>query len=211
MQLPSIWALEKLAPHLPLPLRIACSGERLSAGPLKLLMSRLEATNALIRTTMAATLVRAGTRENVLPQEAAAVVNCRLLPGDSIDYVISRTRAIVKDPRVRIEVRGPSNEASPVSRVDSHGYGVLETTVAELFPGAATIPILLPGMSDARHYASVSRDIFRFAPMRAGRDDRARVHGTDERIGVENYGEFIAFYERIIRNAQGYASPPPGS
>ncbi len=45
---------------------------------------------------------------------------------------------------------------------------------------------------------------------RAGRDDRARAHGTGERIGVENYGEFIAFYERIIRNAQGHASPPPG-
>jgi len=204
--------LEKLAPLLPAALRPVFRHGRILATPLKLLMSRAEATDALIRTTTAVTLFRAGTRENVLPQEASAIVNYRLLPGDSLDYVLARTRSVVKDPRVRMEVLGHPAEASAVSDVESEAYRILVQTIAEVFPEAVPVPILLPGMSDARHYGSVSNNIFRFGPQRVNHDDRARAHGTDERVGVDNYREFIAFYRNILLNAGGAgASTASGS
>jgi len=193
---------EHLRPELSLPLKAALAGSRLLEGPLKLLLQRFEATNALIRTTQAATIIQGGVRENVLPQHAAAVVNLRLLPGDSIAYAVDRVKKVVNDPRVTVEVRGRASEASPVSDLQAEGFRTLKRTIREVFPGALTAPLLLPGMSDARHYSGISTCMLRFGPQRVNREDRKRAHGTNERVSVENYREFVDFYARLLRNAQ---------
>ena len=199
--------LENLAPRAPFFVRPLMRRNRLLEIPLTRLAARMEATNALVRTTAAVTMIRAGTRENVLPQEAAAVVNLRLLPGDGPDYVLARTRKVVKDPRVRVEVLGRPPGDSAVSDVESQGYRILERIISKVFPDAAVVPILLPGMSDARHYAALGRSVFRFAPLRLSREDRARAHGTDERLGTDNYLELIRFYGHLFRDA----GPAPAS
>ena len=193
--------LEKLAPRVPFFVRPLMRRGRLLEILITRFASRLEATNALVRTTAAVTMIQAGTRENVLPQEASAIVNFRLFPGDGPDHVLARTRAIVRDPRVRVETLGPLPRNIPVADVESQGYRILERTIARVFPDAAVVPILLPGMSDARHYTALGRSVFRFAPLRLSREDRTRAHGTDERLGTANFSELIHFYGHLLRNA----------
>ncbi len=92
-------------------------------------------------------------------------------------------------------------EASPVSSASTPAYGLLARTLRELQPDVVVAPGLLVGGTDSRHFAAVSESIFRFSPVHATPPDLARFHGTNERIGIDNYVQMIQFYERLLHNA----------
>jgi carboxypeptidase PM20D1 len=156
-------------------------------------------TNAAIRTTAAPTIFQAGTKENVLPSRARAVVNFRILPGDSVAGVLAHVRRVVDDGAVRIRVMEEMTAApSPVSPVDGAPYRMLARAVRQARPGVVVAPYLVVGATDARHYAALSPHVFRFLPVRMTGDDLARMHGTDERISVKEYEEAIRFYRLLL-------------
>jgi carboxypeptidase PM20D1 len=158
-------------------------------------------TNALVRTTTAPTILQAGIKENVLPVRARAVVNFRVLPGDSTAAVLAHVTATVADQRVAATpLRTTLSEPSPESRVDSVGYGAIARTVREVFPGAIVAPSLVLGATDARHYASLGADVYRFLPLRMRAADLPRLHGIDERVAVDDWANAVRFYARLIRN-----------
>lgn len=193
--------LETLAPEMGLTQRIALSNLWL-LGPL--VRSQLEgkpATNAMLRTTTALTVVHGGNKENVLPGEAVALVNFRLVPGDSIERVVSHVRRVIRDDRIRIDVAPGSSEASGVAATDSQSYQLINRTVRELFPGVLVAPGLMIGGSDSRHMAPIADNVYKFSPVRARSEDLPRFHGTDERIAIANYAELIRFYHRLISRA----------
>jgi len=190
-----------LKPELPFYLRIVLNRMWLFGGIVKAVMSRNSAANAMIRTTIATTIIEAGAKENVLPQTARAVINFRLLPGDSVDYVVSRVRKTVNDHRVTIKTTGTSYEASEETDDNSKGFEILSRTIRELFPETVLAPFLVLGYTDSRQYSRISRCILRFGPLRVGPDDQERAHGTDERISEDNFKELLSFYDRIIRNS----------
>ncbi|MDE2377024.1 M20 family peptidase [Bradyrhizobium sp.] len=165
---------------------------------------KLEASSggrAMLRTTLAPTIFNAGNKESSLPGNAQAVINFRLLPGDSKAAVLERTRRAVADDSVSIEPIGAPWEATPVSRTDSAAYERIRTTVREVFPDAIVAPGLMMGFTDSRHYIDVADDVYRFTPVRARNEDLARFHGTDERISLRNYAEMIRFYARLMTSA----------
>ncbi|HVY08044.1 MAG TPA: M20 family peptidase [Burkholderiales bacterium] len=167
-------------------------------------MDKAPSTSAMLRTTIAPTMLEGSIKENVLPMRARGVVNFRLLPGMSGEDAIRRVEGVVADPRVKIVVTGSSrSEPSPVSDTDGEAFAKLHRTVKATFPDAIVVPSLLLGATDTRHFISLSDSIFRFLPARLGREDLKRYHGVDERIGVENYEEFIRFYMRYLREAGG--------
>jgi carboxypeptidase PM20D1 len=171
-----------------------------------LILARLErvpSTNAMLRTTTAITVIRGGNKENVLPGEAEALVNFRLIPGDTVAAVVDHVRHVIGDDQVAIEVATPATEASPVASTDSAAYKTLSRTIRELFPDVVVAPGLMIGATDSRHMTAVTDYIFRFSPVRARADDLSRFHGTDERISVANYADLIRFYGALIRNSAG--------
>jgi len=173
-------------------------------GPLvRAQLERVPSTNAMLRTTTAITVIKGGNKENVLPGEAEALVNFRLIPGDTAAAVVDHVRHVIGDGRVAVEVAGPATEASPVASHDSSAYQVLSRTIRELFPDVVVAPGLMIGGTDSRHMTAVADDIFRFSPVRARAEDLSRFHGTDERIAVANYADLIRFYGRLIRNSTG--------
>jgi carboxypeptidase PM20D1 len=193
--------LETLAPEMGLTQRIALSNLWL-LGPL--VRSQLEAkpaTNAMLRTTTALTVMRGGNKENVLPGEAVALVNFRLVPGDSIERVVSHVRRVIHDDRIRIDVAPGSSGASGVAATNSPSYQLINRTVRELFPGVLVAPGLMIGGSDSRHMAPIADNVYKFSPVRARSEDLPRFHGTDERIAIANYAELIRFYHRLISRA----------
>jgi carboxypeptidase PM20D1 len=197
----SALTMERLAPEMPSALRFALKNRWLFGPVIEQKLAQNAATDAMIRTTTAPTIIAAGTKENVLPQEARAVVNFRLLPGDRVADVIARVNKTIADPRVAVATIGVANEASSISSIDSPGFKILERTITDLFPETVIAPYLVLGGTDSRLYEPICDSIFRFAPMRIGPEDQERAHGTNERIGVANYHELIAFYTRLIRNS----------
>jgi carboxypeptidase PM20D1 len=157
-------------------------------------------TKAMLRTTTAATVLQAGDRDNVLPGSARALVNFRLLPGDTIADVVAHVRKVAGEG-IAVEPQPGASEASPVASTSSTGYRTIERTVREIFPETIVAPGLMIAATDSRHMTGVSDQILRFSPVRARAADLSRFHGTDERISIANYVEMIRFYHRLIGNA----------
>lgn len=196
-----------LGPEMALPQRLIMTNLWLLKPLVLALMAHQPATNASVRTTTAATMFEGSPKDNVLPQRARAVVNFRLLPGDSSQEVLAHIRAVVDDPRVAVQAIPDSlHEPSSESRIDSAAFAVLSATIHQAFPEAVVAPTLTIGATDSRHYAEVADNVYRFGPHLVGPEDLGRVHGTDERVPVESYARAVAFYERLIRNAD--ASSP---
>jgi carboxypeptidase PM20D1 len=165
-------------------------------------------TNAMVRTTTAATIFQAGTKDNVLPSQARAVLNFRILPGDTIDGVMEHVRKVVHDSRVEARIAGHfSAEPSAVSNVESPSFAKLEQTIRSTAAEAIVAPYLVVVVTDARYYADLSRNVFRFLPLRLTADDLKRMHGADERIAISNYEGAIRMYRELIINAAGSSSP----
>ncbi|VTU28055.1 Succinyl-diaminopimelate desuccinylase [Variovorax sp. PBL-H6] len=157
-------------------------------------------SNAMLRTTTALTVVRAGNKDNVLPGRAEAAVNFRVLPGDSLASVEAHIRKTIDDEAIAIKPYPGNSEPSPVSSTDSLGYRTIAQSVRQVFPDAIVAPGLMIAATDSRHFSIVSDAVYRFSPVRARPEDLSRFHGTNERISIANYVEMIRFYHQLLRN-----------
>jgi len=160
--------------------------------------------NALIRTTTAVTMIEGGVKPNVLPQSARAVVNFRVIPGDSVASVLAHVRAVVGEGiTVRQLPGGFSAEPSPLSSTESAAFRVVAESIAEAFPDAAVAPWIVMGATDARHYLPVAGDAYRFSPFRMTPADLGRMHGTGERLRLSDADGALAFYRTVVQKACG--------
>lgn len=163
-------------------------------------------TNAMLRTTTALTMVNAGNKDNVLPGEAQATVNFRLLPGDSIAKVMDHVKQQAGNDRFELYALPGSAEPSPVSPTQAPAYQRLNRTVREVFPGTLVAPGLMVGATDSRHFQAISDHIYRFSPVRAKPEDLPRFHGTNERISTDNLLEMVRFYHQLLKNTSAAPS-----
>jgi carboxypeptidase PM20D1 len=194
-----------VGPELAFPYRVALANLWLFRGVLVWVLARQPTTDAILRTTTAATIIEGGVKENVLPVRSRAAVNFRILPGDSVDEVLRHVRATVADERVHVEPsrRPVPRNPSAISPVDSESFRALQRSIDEVFPEAIVAPFLVLGGTDARHYGELTRNLYRFAPFVYTRDDRERIHGSDERIAIDKLPDAVRFYMRFIRNTAG--------
>jgi carboxypeptidase PM20D1 len=196
-------SFEFLAPEMPLGSRLPLTNLWLFGPLVERSLAGSPASNSRIRTSTAVTIVRGGVKENVLPHEAKGWVNFRILPGDTVAGVLEHVRSLV-GPGVKVAIWGHSQtEPSPESDAYGPDFQLLQKTIAQTMPGALVAPNLLSGGTDTKHYQKLSHEVFRFIPVRVHEEDLARVHGTNERIGIENYGEVVRFFAQLARNAAG--------
>jgi carboxypeptidase PM20D1 len=206
LEAPTRQMLERVAPEFGFANRVVFANLWLTK---PLVVRQLEATattNAMVRTTTAATIFQAGTKDNVLPTQARAAINFRILPGDSVAAVVEHVRRVVNDPRV--EVRGGGRfiaEPSAVSSTKSEEFRLLERTIRSTTPGAIVAPYQVVVVTDARYFAALSSNIFRFLPLRLTPVDTARMHGANERVRVKDYEAAIRFYRQLLVNANDHA------
>ncbi len=164
-------------------------------------LEKSPSSNAMLRTTTALTIVRAGNKDNVLPGRAEAAVNFRILPGDTIDSVEAHLKSVLGNDAIKIRRYPGNSEPSPVSPTDGDGYRAIEHAARSAFPDAIVAPGLMVAATDSRHFSLISDAVYRFSPFRAKSEDLARFHGTNERVAISNYGEMISFYQQLLRNA----------
>ena len=156
-------------------------------------------TAALVRTTAAVTMVSGGVKPNLLPQEAWAVVNFRILPGETADLVLEHVRSIAgPDVSVSVLDGGFTSEPSPMSSTESAAFSDVSASIAEVFPGVAIVPWVLMGATDSRYFAGVADNVYRFAPFTVTADDMSRIHGTGERIRATDADGAVAFFRSLI-------------
>jgi carboxypeptidase PM20D1 len=171
--------------------------------------------DALLRTTQAVTILRAGEKENVLPDRARAVINLRLLSGDSTQSALARIERIARRsvPR-RFSVKTgflegtTKSEPVPESPRDESLWRALEESVHEIEPDAIVAPYLVVVYTDSRKFVGLAQSIVRLLPMVLPPEELRRIHAFDERISLPNYGGMIRFYGSLIRRL-GSASPNP--
>lgn len=156
--------------------------------------------NASIRTTTAPTIFKSGVKENLLPAEASAIINFRILPGETSDDVVNYVNKVIDDERVKVSKYSFVQEPSFVSASDNKEFNLLRISLKQVFGNLIVSPYLVVGATDARHYREISDNIYRFSPMILESEDLNRIHGIDERISVENYKNSIRFYYQLIRN-----------
>jgi carboxypeptidase PM20D1 len=204
LESPTRQLFERIGPRFPSLQRAVFANLWLTA---PLVLRRLEespTTNAMVRTTTAPTIFQAGTKDNVLPSYARTVINFRILPGDTVATVVEHVRRVVDDSRVEVGIAGRfSAEPSAVSTTDSESFRTLERTIRSVVPDAIVAPYLVVVVTDARYYGALSRNVFRFLPLRLTSRDLERMHGIDERIGIGEYEDAIRIYRQLVVEVAG--------
>ena len=154
--------------------------------------------NALMRTTVAFTQMDGSKAPNVIPPEASMVANMRLNPADTIDNALAHLKKTVADEQVQIELVYGENP-SRISQVDCDGYRRVATAVASTWKGCIVSPYLMVQCSDSRHYGRISDKVYRFSAMDLTSEERATIHGNNERIRVECAHRAAEFYIRLMK------------
>lgn len=195
-----------LAPEMPLVPRIVFANLWLTRPLVRYTLARQPSTNALIRTTTAPTVMRAGVKENVLPTTATALVNFRILPGETVDDVLAHATAVIDDPAVQVQIRPGSSARDPsaVSSADAAAFRHLQTTTRQVMGAEVVVaPYLVLAGTDGRQYEAVAENVYRFLPVPLGAEDLPRLHGADERIAVAAYADAVRFYYHLLRQMAG--------
>jgi carboxypeptidase PM20D1 len=153
-------------------------------------------------TTIAEDLVSGGFKENALPTSARAVVNFRILPGDTTAGILERLRRTVDDPGVMIADETPNDirDPSPISPTDSEGYKTLSTTIRQEFPDAIVAPNLLNAATDSTFYTVLTPNVYRFLAVEGDASVLAMIHGINERIPPEKYLKTVEFTVQLMEN-----------
>ena len=171
-----------------------------SGAPAAEAVERLSAnveTNIMLRTTCTATMIDGGHAENALPQRAHALIQCRVIPGETPASVEAAIKTALADPRIAIRTvtaATPSPESPPSAAI----LHALEATTHEIWPEVIVLPEMSPGASDSKYTSVLGIPSYGIDAMFDDLDD-GRAHGRDERIGVTAFKQDVEFTYALMK------------
>jgi carboxypeptidase PM20D1 len=202
---PTAELFRRLAPHAPSPLRaVLGNAGRLGPAASRLLALAGPEAAALARTTFAVTTLEGAPARNVIPATAAAGVNIRVLPGDTVASVLAHVRSAVGDDQVNVELT-EGEEPWPVSpytaggRADE-GFDLVAGLISEVFPDAVPAPYVVLATTDSRFFTAICDRVYRFAPLRMTKAQRATIHAADEHLDIDAFQAGIDWYRRLLES-----------
>ncbi len=154
--------------------------------------------NALLRTTVAFTQAEGSSAPNVIPPEASVTANMRLNPEDSVEGAINRIKTVIKDDSIEL-ILGSHMEPSPISEVYCDAYYKVAQAVKDTWKDAIVAPYLMVQCSDSRHYKDISNHVYKFSAMALTKEERASIHGNNEKIRLEAITQAVEFYIRLLK------------
>jgi acetylornithine deacetylase/succinyl-diaminopimelate desuccinylase-like protein len=154
--------------------------------------------NSMLRDTIAPTILEAGVRVNVVPSEATANLNIRLLPGHSIEELMGQFVKIVNDPQIKFQLAPDSGENAPPSDLKSPLFQTIERLTPQEFPGAITVPLLGTGATDSASLRLHKVQAYGLEPFPLIENDSSRVHADDERIPVDSFHKGVIFLYHVV-------------
>jgi len=153
--------------------------------------------NAMLRTTCVATQIEGGHAVNALPQLAAATINCRVLPEDSLEYVQQTLTRIIDDPQVSITPVG-ENGKGPASPLNPAILNAVTAATKQEWSGIPVVPIMVPYATDGRYLRAAGIPTYGVQGLFMDRDD-IRFHGRDERLLVSSFYEGQQFLYTLVK------------
>jgi len=153
-----------------------------------------------IHTTTAATMASASPKANILPTRAEAVINFRILPGETVESVKDRVVGLIDDKRVEVSDEY-GVDPSPVSPTDTWGYQLIASTIRGFDDKVLVAPYMVRGGTDSRFYYPVSPNVYRFLMIRVDPETMHYVHGIDEHLPIEDFLQAIRFYYSLLQRA----------
>jgi acetylornithine deacetylase/succinyl-diaminopimelate desuccinylase-like protein len=161
----------------------------------------------MLHTTCVATRVNAGHANNALPQRAEAIVNCRLLPGQTKQGIRDTLVRVLADPGIavhyvsdssQISDTAPSNPVFAPQPLRRDVVSTAEKVAGEMWPGTPVIPTMARGASDGTYTSAAGMPTYQVAGVAVDRNDD-REHGRDERVGVESFYRGLDFNYRFLK------------
>ncbi|MGC3993104.1 MAG: M20/M25/M40 family metallo-hydrolase [Propionicimonas sp.] len=153
---------------------------------------------ALVRTSLAPTMLTGGSSANVLPSHATATLNIRVNVGETTTGVVARLRRVIADPEVSVRVV-EGDEPTPESPSDGAQFALIAASVDAGYPGVPTIPYLTTAATDGRHWHRFCPFVYRFMPLYVPEADRAGIHGRDERVAVDSLVRGERCYRALLK------------
>lgn len=153
---------------------------------------------ALLRNTCTITRIEGSTKINVVPPEARAEIDCRLLPDQDPDDFVARLRDIIDDPEIALETIMLFSPA--VSSADTNLFRAIESVTQSHFPGATVLPSVQSGFTDSHFTRDLGITSYGFDPFVVAPEDRSGVHGNDERITVENVRRGVEVMREVLES-----------
>jgi acetylornithine deacetylase/succinyl-diaminopimelate desuccinylase-like protein len=161
------------------------------------LLSSMPVYNSRMRTTCVATMLDGGHAQNALPQRATAVVNCRVLPGESIDEVQRTLESVINNEDVTVTPIGSATQ-SPPSPLTPPLLAAIESITNDMWPGVPVIPTMSTGATDGLFLRNAGIPVYGVSGIFGDVDD-IRIHGQNERINIQSYFEGQEFLYRLTK------------
>lgn len=178
-------------------MRVIDSGDR-SEHAERVLSEASPLWNSMMRDTVTPTMLQAGVRSNVIPSEARATLNIRLLPGDSSEALLSELRKLVNDPGVKIELQPDAGLAAPNSSIETEFYSTIVKVSAQEFAGAPVLPFMSTGATDSAQLRLHSVQAYGLRPFPMSEEDDRRMHGDEERIPLVAFAKGVDLVTRLV-------------
>src|SRR5690606_30987562 len=172
------------------------------AAALDLLSKADPVWNAMIRTTCTNTPVAGGHAPNAVPQRAQATINCRILPGTTIDTIHKALVEVVADPRIEVTLADEPGPVSAPPPLTPEIMKPVEKLVAEMWPGVPVIPNLSTGATDGRFLMAAGIPTYGISAIFVDPDGNG-VHGLNERVRVKSLYDARQFLHSLVKT---YAS-----
>lgn len=154
---------------------------------------------AMTRDTVVLTMLEGGYKPNVIPERAAAVLDCRLLPDTKPAVFLEQLRKTIDDPDVRVEVL-QEPEGTPPSPVDTPLFRAMAAAAARVYPDAVVTESMMLGGTDSRFFRQRGVPAYGFFPVLLPKAYTASVHGVDERIPVDALGDAVRVIYETLRS-----------
>ena len=155
-------------------------------------------TAATIRTTHVTTVIHAGSKENVVPPVAEALVNFRTLPNHSSQEIITQLKDLFNDDRIKIELYQEAVESSPVSPSEGIGFDPIKKAIQATFPETVVVPGLVITGTDCKNYTKITNRIYRFVPYTFSNHNLSGIHGRNEYVTIQQFTAAVGYYEYLF-------------
>lgn len=164
----------------------------------QLLLDRLK--SPMLRNTISLTVLQSGYKTNVIPAEATAELDCRLLPAVKKDDFIAEVKKIVADPSVDVApIDWVHADASPY---DTEMFKTITAIAAKEMPGVPVVPLVVPWFTDSHFFRELGITSYGFEPFVIDHEHLASVHGKDERVPVKTFTDGVHLLYTILEQMQ---------
>ena len=155
---------------------------------------------SISRTSVVPTVVDAGFRKNVVPSEASAILDIRMLPNESVEEFYAQLAAVIDDPRVEIVPENIYRPAAPPSEIDNEMFQTLERVAKEMYPSATVLPIMSTGATDMAQVRAKGMQSYGIGAARSIEEMNSGfgAHGDNERIAEDAFVEFVEYLWNVV-------------